>query len=312
MLKSILIASAFWVALAGIARAADAPCKLEEVVRLDAKVAGSDYLYLPATFSGRPTRLILSTGSWSELRATLVQALGLKPQRIRTTRFRGVAGDSSKHYVTVPEFQLGNRPFRGIEFLVAAEEDDSPIEQFGGLFGAERLFSYDVEINGATKAVTLYRSDIFCSGPLVRWAETWTEIPYEPTHDIPDLKAEVDGKKITTTLHTGANSTLMSLDVARDRFGLTPSSPGVRPLGNQAVAAGNELALYSYRFKTLNISGLAFNDVDVVLGDFKDVDLALGMREIRQLHLYVAPKRKKIYATRADAGRDPDMNSATD
>jgi len=297
MLKVAFAALALYLALAGLAHTADAPCKLEEVVRLDAKVPGSEFLHLPATFGGRPTRLVLSTGSWSELRATFVGALGLQPQRIRTTTFRGVAGDSSRYFVTVPEFQLGTRPFRGVEFLVATEENDSAIEQYGGVFGAERAFSYDVEINGATKAVTLYRSDIFCSGRLVHWSDTWSEIPYEPIDDIPDLKAEVDGQKITTTLHTGANSSLMSLEVARERFGVTPASPGVRPLGNQAVAGGNELALYSYRFKTLNVSGLVFNDVDIVLGDFEDVDLALGMREIRQLHLYVAPKRRVIYAT---------------
>ena len=301
MLRTLWIAIVAIVPLTHTAAAADTTCNLEEVVRLDAASSSSDFFLLPATFSGRQTRLVLSLAAWSELREDLVTQLGLKPRRIRTAQFRGVAGDSAKQYVIVPEFQIGSRTFKDGEFLVATEDYGAPIAALGGAFGADRLSYYDVEIDGATRAVTLYRPDIYCSGRLVRWSDTWAEIPFKLIDDIPEFQVEVEGKRLKATLHTGASATLMNLDVARAQFGITPSSPGVKGLGDQSVSGGNALTLYAYRFKTLDVGGLVFNDVEVVLGDFVDTDIALGMRELRRLHLYVAFKRKAVYATWADS-----------
>jgi len=297
MLRALWIAVIAVVPLAHAAAAADTACNLEEIVRLDAASSSSDFFLLPATFGARQTRLVLSLAAWSELREDLVTQLGLKSRRIRTAEFRGVAGDSAKQYVIVPEFQIGSRTFKDGEFLVATEDYGAPIAALGGAFGADRLSYYDVELNGATKAVTLYRPDVYCSGQLVRWSDNWAEIPVKLIDDIPEIRVEVEGKRLKATLHTGSSATLMNLGVARAQFGITPSSKGVKALGDQSVSGGNALTLYTYRFKTLDVGGLVFNDVEVVLGDFVDTDIALGMREIRKLHLYVAFKRKTVYAT---------------
>jgi hypothetical protein len=210
-----------------------------------------------------------------------------------------VAGDSATHHVIVPEFALGDHKIRQADFLVWDDNDSASLDAFGGVLGAERLSTFDVEIDGPANLVTLYQPDIFCSGKLVRWAETWTEVPFTVQDDIPELQAEINGERIATTFHTGASRTLMNLKVARRLFGVTPTSPGITILGEQAVTGGKKIPLYSYTFQTLNVSGLVFHNVGVVLGDFKDTDLALGMREIKQLHFYIAYKRKIMYATLA-------------
>ncbi len=275
-------------------------CDLRRLAQLDAKADDQGILLVPATFGERKTWLAIVTGGWSELRQGIVTELGLRPQKIRTTDFRGVAGDSATHHVVVPVFALGELIIRQADFLVWPDDDETPLDSLGGLLGAERLSTFDLEIDGATSVVSLYQPDIFCSGSLVRWADAWTEIPLKLQDDIPELQAEINGEVFATTFHTGASRTLMSLDIARRLFGITPTSPGITILGEQSVAGGKKLALYSYTFKVLNVSGLVFNDVSVVLGDFEDTDLALGMREIKQLHLYIAYKRRVMYATQAD------------
>lgn len=278
-------------------------CDLRRLAQLEAKADSSGILSVPANFGERKTWLAVVTGGWSELRQGIVAELELRAERIRTTDFRGAAGDSATHHVIVPEFRLGELTIRQADFLVADEDIITPLDEFGGVLGAERLSTFDVEIDGATNVVTLYQPDIFCAGKLVRWAEAWTEIPFKLQDDIPELQAEINGEKINTTFHTGASRTLMHLKFARRLFGITPTSPGITILGEQSVADGKKIALYSYTFKSLNVSGLIFQDVRVVLGDFNDIDLALGMREIKQLHLYIAYKRKVIYATRAEPAK---------
>jgi hypothetical protein len=90
----------------------------------------------------------------------------------------------------------------------------------------------------------------------------------------------------------------MDLDVAKSHFGITPTSPGVESKGEQRLPSGRTRAFYRYTFKTLTVSGITFENVRVTLGDFQDIPLVLGMHEIAQLHVYIASKRKIIYATR--------------
>jgi hypothetical protein len=74
----------------------------------------------------------------------------------------------------------------------------------------------------------------------------------------------------------------------------------MRSHGEQTMISGKKIAFYGYTFKTLDVSGIKFENVDVTLGDFENSPLVLGMNEIAQLHLYIAFKRKIIYATRVD------------
>lgn len=277
-------------------------CNLKRAAVLDSKIEGSAHLWLPATFGGRSTRLLLDTGGgWSIMHEALAKEFGLKPKKLRTTYYVDVAGGRTTEYVTVPRFTLGNQLTLGeSDFLLESGGGES-IDTYGGTIGAERLSDYDVEIDNAAKTVTLHRSDKFCSGRLVRWADKWVEIPYTFNDEILETKVEVGGERIRATFDTGSTRTLMDFDVARRLFDVGPGSPGVQKEHEITMPSGKKIQFYSYRVKSLTVSDLTFEDVDVYLGDYDDTPLLIGMREIAQLHLYIAFKRKRIYATRAEA-----------
>jgi predicted aspartyl protease len=303
MLKSVWIVFGF-VFLCGMARADDF-CELKRAAVLDSKVEGSVHLMLPATFGTRQTRLLLDTGgAWSIMRASLAKELGYAPKKLRTIYYLDVAGGRTTHYVTAPRFTLGGQLTLGeSDFLLEADDDAEGLDAYGGTLGAERLTDYDVEIDSATKAVTLYRSDKFCSGRLVRWTDKWVEIPYTFNNEMLETKVRVGSDRIRAVFDTGSTKTLMDFDVARDLFGVGPSSPGVDKESEITMPSGKKLQLYSYHVKSLTVSDLTFDDVEVYLGDYKDFPFVLGMHEIGQLHLYIASKRKIIYATRIDPAK---------
>lgn len=66
------------------------------------------------------------------------------------------------------------------------------------------------------------------------------------------------------------------------------------------MISGKKIKFYTYTFKTMDVSGIVFNDVEVTMGDFEDTPLVLGMAEISKLDLYIAFKRKIIYAKRIE------------
>ena len=279
---------------------ADDICNLQRAAVLDSKVGNDVHLWLPAKFGDSSTRLLLDTGGgWSVMRAALAKQLGLQLKPLRTVEYVDVAGGRTRHYVTVPRFTLGDQLVLGeSDFIVDPDEDDRNIERYGGTMGAERLSDYDVELDNTTKTVTLYRSDKFCSGRLVRWADKWVEIPYTFNNEILETKVRVGDERIRATFDTGSTRTLMDLAVAKRLFGVEPSSPGVKKEREITMPSGKKLQFYSYRVESLTVSDLTFENVEVYLGDYEDTPLLIGMREIAQLHLYIAPKRKIIYATR--------------
>jgi predicted aspartyl protease len=305
MSKFAWIATVVALFVSGAARA-DEVCNLRRAAVLDAKLGGSNHLYLPAEFDGRNVRLLLDTGGgWSVIKEPLAQALGLKPKKLRTIYYLDIAGGRITHYVTVPSFKLGNIRFPESDFLMIPKDADGDIERWAGTLGAERLSDFDVHIDNASKTVALYRPDIYCSGRVTPWTGAAVEIPFIFNNEIPELRLTVQGEKVrSATFDTGSSDTLMDLDLARSAFGITPSSPGVEAEGEQTMISGKKLHFYSYTFKTLDVSGIVFDDVRVTLGDFEDTPFVLGMAEIAKLNLYIAFKRKIIYATRIEAPKD--------
>ncbi|MBL8781563.1 MAG: retropepsin-like domain-containing protein [Alphaproteobacteria bacterium] len=303
MLRVVWTAVVFAFVCCGAARAADEVCNLQRVAVLDSKVEGDIHLMLPATFGTRQTRLLLDTGgAWSMMRSPLADQLGLAPKKLRTTYYSDVAGGLIKHYVTVPKFTLGGQLTLGeSDFLYSPDKDADDIDTYGGTLGAERLSAYDIEIDNTTKTVTLYRSDQFCSGRLVRWTDAWIEIPYTFNDENFETKVTIGDDRIKAIFDTGSTRTLMDLDVAKRVFGVGPDSPGVEKAYEATLPSGKKLQFYTYRVKALTISGLTFEDVTVRLGEFDHMPLVIGMHEIAQLHLYIASKRKIIYATRREA-----------
>jgi predicted aspartyl protease len=303
MSRAVWTAVVFAFVCCGTARAADEFCNLQRVAVLDSKVGSSVHLWLPATFGTKSTRLLLDTGGgWSLLRSTLAKDLGLPAKKLRTTYYIDVAGGRTTQYVTVPRFTLGGQLVLGeSDFLLSPDQNADDLDIDGGTLGAERLTDYDVEIDNAAKSVTLYRSDKFCSGRLVRWTDSWVEIPYIFNNEVIETKVKIGGETIRAMFDTGSTRTLMDLAVAKRLFGVGPGSPGVEKDDEITMPSGKKLQFYSYRVKALTISDLTFEDVDVHLGEYEDLPLLIGMREIAQLHIYIASKRKIIYATRREA-----------
>jgi hypothetical protein len=99
----------------------------------------------------------------------------------------------------------------------------------------------------------------------------------------------------------------MSLEWAESLFDLKEDSPGMKRLG----AEGSQNPSYRYPFKMLALDGVTISNPDIVLVPdkvsgrhhcrFCGPDLILGMGVLRQLHLYIAYKEKRLYVTAATA-----------
>ena len=118
------------------------------------------------------------------------------------------------------------------------------------------------------------------------------------------MTAELAGKPVRLLFDTGATFTSMDLEHAHRVFGITKDTPGVQPAGSVNVGSGARIGTYRYVFPELTISGIRFENVPVLLGDFDgSVQVILGMNEMKKLRLFFAFKEGAIYVTAADARR---------
>ncbi len=179
-----------------------------------------------------------------------------------------------------------------------------------GTIAPDLLQYFDIDFDFANEKFNIF-SQKHCPGQVVYWADedSYAVVPItlDPTAHI-DMPVELDGHRIKATIDTGSSRSLFSWDNARRFFDIDEKSPGVKPLG--------EHGSYQYAFKTLTMKGdgegvtITVQNPDIALVPdktsgmaYSDPVLILGMGILRQLHLYVAYKEKKLYVTPASAHR---------
>lgn len=119
----------------------------------------------------------------------------------------------------------------------------------------------------------------------------------------------LDGKDVRATLDTGASRSVLGLEAAEDTFSFDEKNASLKVLGT--TRSGHS---YKFPFNTLLFgeAGAVLGSVTVINPDLILVsrsdsrlpgspDLILGMGVLRQLHLYIDYKEKKLYVTAASA-----------
>ena len=177
----------------------------------------------------------------------------------------------------------------------------------------------DLEIDNAGKTISLFSQE-HCKGAGVYWADEAVTLQYkkQPSRapigsnlkkkdpnqiDMPIVAAELDGEVVSVLFDTGATYSVIDIDHAKRKFGLSPVSPGVKPSGQFYVANGGLVDSYSYTFNSLTIAGIKFENVPVRIAKLEGSKMLLGMNELKHLRIYFASKDGMIHITAADAGR---------
>ena len=283
------------------------------------------HVHLPVTIGGVQSKMMLDTGAfWSLLRKDMAAQLGLAPKQNYNLILFDSGGNRIDETVMVPEFRIGQLNFGKAEFFVSNLWAGAQLSERAGVIGQNLLTQVHLEIDNAGKTISIFSQD-HCPGDGVYWADEAVVLRYERAGsrrkqagsrlkqdvdknqiDEPVVTAELAGKPVRLLFDTGATFTSIDLDHARSAFGLTKDSPGVEPAGEVNIGSGARIKTYRYVFPELKISGIRFENVPVLLGDFnRSAHVVLGMNEMSKLRIFFAFKEGAIYITAADAARTP-------
>lgn len=342
MIARTAFAAVLFAALVSGAAAQD--CTLHPLASLRTEAGPQNLMLVPVSLNGQQILMLFDTGATRGiLDASFAQQLGLTATRIPvaqpvfalphhplrsfemtpSTQFFTANGTRLSTYTVVPSFDLGAVHSKDATFMLAGFGDPN-IPGLKGILGSDRFRDYDVEIDPRAHLVNLFSQD-HCDGHVVYWAGAYSDLPIGFSQDGEiRLIMTLDGNDLDTVLDTGAPDTTLSLQAARRVFDLDTDSPNVEKISGE----GRD-GVYRYRFKSLVAGGITIKNPQIVLvrdaladrlrqeeidahhlmpDSARTPQLILGMDVLRQLHLYIAYKERKLYVTAASAGAPPPLH----
>jgi aspartyl protease len=289
--------------------AAPAACTLSEVVGLDMVTDVTGIVGVPVKFNRKDAILGVDTGSLlSSISVPLVNELDLRHHDLPKGEFGFFGGVKVRYTADIQEFSLGVLHAKNVRFLVLPSDiTDMDID---GLLGPDIMHHYDVELDFAGGKFNMFLPNQ-CNGDVVYWTRSgYALVPMEVQSDW-GIKVQVtlDGKTFDAVIDTGSTRSVLTMEAAKDLFGLDENSPGVVSLGDLGLNNKTGNISYSYRFKAINFGGVTVNNPDIVLVTRKQLGdgppALIGISILRQLHLYIAYKEQKLYVTPAQVIEPP-------
>jgi predicted aspartyl protease len=280
-------------------------CNLVRITTLDMTTFPGGSIAVPAMVDDRPIMLEIDTGDIHTIISnTVADDLHLS-RDISASTYEMVGGVQIYQIAYSHSFQLGTLKTGRVGLLVApsdALEMDSD-----GLLGPDVMSNYDVEIDYAHAKFSLFSQD-HCPGEVVYWTkDAYAQIPMhvDASWHI-TMNVTLDGKTLNAAIDTGAERSTMSLDVAKELFGIDDKNPAMTKRDNVSVNGTAPTTIYRYPFGSLMLEGIAVRhpDIDIMPGAALGKgypQLIVGASILRQLHLYIAYKEQVLYATPAEA-----------
>lgn len=295
------------LAFGGISTAsADDKCQLVRYVSIDLGTDETGGVYIPMTIAGHDENLLVDTGGFvSLLTASAADQLSLRRQPVPSGMKITMYGGLRLHEIAfADEIVLGGMKGRHIGFLVMPDRHLPP--EVSGTIAPDFMRNYDVELDFAKGKFNLF-SPGHCEGRIVYWThDAYAQLPMRlDANGHIRIDVQLDGKRFEAGLDTGSSRSLMRFESAKDVFGWTEQTAGLKTTAT--MKEDGTPIVYQFPFKSLTFSGVAVANPDIVLVSDKaskqygQPDLIIGMGVLRQLHVYVAYHERNLYLTTVDA-----------
>jgi predicted aspartyl protease len=256
---------------------------------------------VPLSIGGQTFNLLVDTGGVdSMLSDKTVEALGLPKMPLQYAYVVMFGGLKIDHNTIARDIDFGGLKAEKMPFLVTPAPMSDGVS---GILSNDVLRVYDVEFDFANARFNLFLQD-HCQADLAYWTtDDHAEIPFTLSNiGHIEFLVELDGQSIRAVLDTGAFRSTLQLEQAEDIFSFKDDDPALKTIAKSS--RGN---VSKYPFKTLKFGGVAVSNPDILLFPRREIalpgrpELILGMDVLRQLHLYIAYKEKKLYVTAASA-----------
>jgi len=273
-------------------------CKLRALMAAEMQTMPDGRVAIPVQLDGHDYRLMVDTGGYiNTVSPQVVKQEGYHPLTSRGLMLRGMGTTKLDSYVTVKDFAIGRSHGKNFEFFV----DDFSSGFADGTLAPQVLAAYDVDLDFGHGKFNLISQD-HCPGGGVYWADAAATVPIEikdKTHI--RIPVTINGKEIMATVDTGASTSFITMRAARRFLDIDEKDPALKLRGNISIN-GMAGPVYNYPFQSLSFGAVTVNHPHIEMAAdnvWGEDDLLLGIGILRQLHIYIAYKERKMYITPA-------------
>jgi predicted aspartyl protease len=269
-------------------------CKMERAAEMPVRVVAGGIL-VPGHINQIAVQMMLDTGaSASMLDEAVARRLSLPSDPHRRTTLIGVGGTTLSQNTLVRSFEVGGQEWESVSIPtghLARKFDETP--PVAGLLGADRLGSFDVELDIPHGRMTLWNVE-HCAGNFVPWDVPHYIIPlqrHNPNRMV--ARVEVGGHEVNALVDWGANATTMSETAAAD-IGVVPEMLATDRSGVSWGVDQNQLRVRYHRFDEVRIGRELFHHLIISVSDLQlqEAGMALGADYARGRRIWLS------YATR--------------
>jgi predicted aspartyl protease len=225
------------------------------------------HLVVDGAINGRKIGVMLDTGASSFILRAATERLELPRQDAKGSRAYGVGGESKVDVVFMTEFAIGNATRKGWRVHSVGHHDFGEGIEF--VLGEDFFRSVDVEFDLAHGAVRLFQAQDCARAWLGYWSKDVQRVEIERLHESNPriiVPVTVNGKSLSAMLDSGAFASVLSMRDAA-AVGLTPSTPGVQPVGRSFGVGANAVEVWMGTLASFAIGGEKVSDTAIRFGD---------------------------------------------
>ena len=289
---SVLLPGVF---LAGCAATAPQGCRVDTVADLPL-LPHTGITAVEATLQGQKVALLIDTGAFvSIVSRNGAQQFDLRPGAdARFVNLGGIGGMTMAPIVTVHDLGLGHGLAHSLDLPVAGDFS-KPVDGLPvlGLFGADFLSNYDVDIDVPRQHFGLYHA-IGCDSAMRPFDPPYFEVPFRIEDDQIALDIKLDDHPMTAILDTGASSTLISRKEAL-AAGVTLDGLDFDRARNARGIDENAVEVRRHWFGSLEVGDERMNNFHFGVADVQTGTTLLGRDFLRFNRVLISYPRQTLF-----------------
>lgn len=279
-------------------------CRVETVADLKL-VPGTSIPAVQASLDNQPVLLFIDTGAAvSTVSCSGADRFNLRPgPDARFTNIIGIGGVTFAPIVTVRHLALGRGSVRDIELPVAADIGGSyrgmPVL---GLFGADFLSNYDVDLDVPGRHFGLYKPQN-CGQDIKPFGPPFFEMPFRLQDGRIVLDLRLNDAPVTAELDTGSSTTVISAGDAA-RAGATPDLLASDQVAHLRGVDVRGVEARRHVFASLEIGDERMNNFRFAVADLQTPASLLGNDFLRHNHVFISYERRMLFIQPAVVTQD--------
>ena len=245
---------------------------------------------------GAALTLLLDTGAErTVLTSGASERAGGKAPQIEFRRsLSGVTGSLPSSEVEFKSFTIGGVDIPWRRVRIAKIAMPSVLSKVDGVLGTDVLGKFDIDLDLPNGRMSLYEKGI-CTPD---WAASDAEIKIgrSAANDHLFFPVQLDRRKITATIDTGAQRTTLSAATSR-AMGITDAALAHdTPMLTRGVGGG-ALPSRIHRFESLTVGNIRLSNPEIVVTDLRlrGIDLILGMDFLRSRRLWLSYASFRVF-----------------